>query len=248
MAVLNLEYLSLAIGHTVQLKVILPYDEVDYEKAVYLPYKPVKTLYLLHGLFGHENDWIYQGNIVELARRYKLAVVMPSGMNSAYVDNPDTMVKYGKFIGEELVEMTRKMFNLSPLREDTWIAGLSMGGYGALRNGLFYHETFSKICALSPAVTMDQSKVKALGFDLSRIFKQKDVNLKKLVSALKTEELPEIYIACGTEDFLIEANRSYIKFLKGKKIEHRYVESLGEHDWAFWRNHLELYLKECFEE
>lgn len=77
-----------------------------------------------------------------MGRGKNLAVVMPAGENAFYIDQPEMGTMHGKFIGEELVDITRRMFPLSRKREDTYIGGLSMGGFGALRNGLKYHDTF----------------------------------------------------------------------------------------------------------
>lgn len=82
-------------------------------------------------------------------------MVMPSGDNAFYVDQPKGHNNYGEYIGQELVRLTRKMFPLSRKREDTFIGGLSMGGYGALRNGLKYSDTFGAVIALSGAHEWD---------------------------------------------------------------------------------------------
>ena len=84
-----------------------------------------------------------------------LAVIMPSGENRFYLDDEKSGELYGEFIGKELVEFTRKLFPLSDKREDTFIAGLSMGGYGAIRNGLKYAENFGCVIGLSAALVHD---------------------------------------------------------------------------------------------
>ena len=144
MAILQVNFLSRALFRTVPAYVVLPTDRIPAEED-----KPFKTLCLLHGLLGNYTDWVHNTQIQRLAEDRRLAVVMPSGDNSFYVDNP--VSKNGEFIGRELVELTRRMFPLSHKREDTFIAGLSMGGFGALRNGLCYPETFGYIAGLSSA-------------------------------------------------------------------------------------------------
>ena len=128
--------------------------------------KPYKTLYLLHGLLGNCTDWVMNTNIQRLAEDRNLAVVMPSGENSFYVNQILPNNDFGEYIGRELVEMTRRMFPLSHKREDTFIAGLSMGGFGALRNGLKYHETFGYIAVLSGALQIFEMSSEAPGHDL----------------------------------------------------------------------------------
>ncbi len=145
MALIHVNYLSKALFREVPVNVILPIDRFDSDENEYLIKGDVKfkTLYLLHGLLGNYTDWVNQTRILKWAEEKNLAVVMPSGDNSFYFRSRTPWNDYETFIGEELVNMTRKMFPLSDKREDTFIAGLSMGGYGALRNGIVYSDTFS---------------------------------------------------------------------------------------------------------
>ena len=135
MALIQFTYVSNVLLRSVPVQVILPADKLSPE-GEYLPLKKYKTLYLLNGLWGSHVDWVSGTRIQRWAEERDLAVVMPAGENSFYVDRPGFHTEYGKWIGEELVEITRRMFPLSHKREDTFIGGLSMGGFGALRNGL----------------------------------------------------------------------------------------------------------------
>ena len=117
--------------------------------------KTYKTLYLLHGIIGNCTDWLYGTRIQRYAEERDLAVVMPSGDNGMYLDQ--AVDKYGQYIGQELVQFTRRTFPLSHKREDTFIGGLSMGGFGAMRNGLKYHDTFGAIISLSGAFVLDET-------------------------------------------------------------------------------------------
>jgi len=152
MALIQVNFISQSLMRTVPIQVILPVDKIRFPGMPEREEKPFKTLYLLHGIFGNYTDWVSGTNIQRWAEEKNLAVVMPSGENGFYVDRAEEHNYYGEFIGKELVEITRKMFPLSRKREDTFIAGLSMGGYGALRNGLEYHETFGCIAGLSSAM------------------------------------------------------------------------------------------------
>lgn len=147
MALIQVNFLSEALHRMVPVQVILPAEKAQ---------PPYKTLYLLHGVLGNDTDWMSGTSIQRWAEEKELAVVMPAGENSFYLDDEKGYRRYGHYIGEELVEVTRKIFPLSTRREDTYLAGLSMGGYGALRNGLKYSETFSRIAALSAALFMDE--------------------------------------------------------------------------------------------
>ena len=113
------------------------------------------TLYLLHGSYGDCLDWSLRTGIERYAQDKGIAVVMPSGENSSYI-NMAHGEKYLDFIGKELPEFMTKMFPLSKKKEDTYIAGLSMGGYGAYRVGLEFPETFGYIASLSGALDMSE--------------------------------------------------------------------------------------------
>ena len=153
MALIQVNYLSKALFRTVPLNVILPVDRISFQTGTYTESgTPFKTLYLLHGLLGNYTDWVTGTRIQRYAEEKNLAVIMPSGDNAFYVNGRTRNNDYGTFIGEELVYITRKMFPLSAKREDTFIAGLSMGGYGAIRNGLKYAETFGYVAGLSSAL------------------------------------------------------------------------------------------------
>jgi S-formylglutathione hydrolase FrmB len=172
MALLKMNLLSSALMRTVNVNVILPVDKLLTPGAQSRT-GPYQTLYLLHGLLGSENDWVTGTAIQRWAEERNLAVVMPAGENSFYVDHEASHGYYGEFIGSELVSLTRKAFPLSDRREDTFLAGLSMGGYGALRNGLKYDGVFGCIASLSapnPAETVDRLEEDAARLTQSRSF------------------------------------------------------------------------------
>jgi putative tributyrin esterase len=213
-----------------------------------------KTLYLLHGYSGYCNDWLLGSRIQEYAMRHNLAVIMPSGDNSFYLDD-DKDMRYGEYTGKELVEYTRSFLPLSEKREDTLIGGFSMGGYGAIRNGLKYSETFGGIIALSSAMITDalaENHGDMKGAPESKeyyasIFGDPDKLIgsendpKALAVELKKSgrPFPRIYMACGTEDFGIENNRNFKDFLKENQIDVTYDEGPGVHNWDFWDPHIE---------
>ena len=138
------------------ISVILPADNIhflqDTEEIVPQPYR---TLYLLHGLYGSDDIFLANTSIQKFAEDHGIAIVIPCGENSFYVDNEKAHAYYGEYVGQELLDITRNIFPLSDKREDTFIAGFSMGGYGALRNGLKYSQNFSKIGMISPALITD---------------------------------------------------------------------------------------------
>jgi len=252
MAILEVTYMSAALNRNTTFQVVLPADRMNPACTQYLPLEPLKTLYLLHGLQDNSEGWLTSTRIKRWATLMNMAVVMPQGDNSYYVDRPESKSNYGVFIGEELVEITRRMFPLSRRREDTYIGGLSMGGFGAVRNGLKYHETFSRIIGLSSALYVfekpeeffDGTFGKArFGAYEEAVLTDKNprVAAENLLALKKKDpkvELPKLYIACGEDDFLLESNRSFKAFLEEKGFDCTYVEAPGTHSWDFWDEHI----------
>lgn len=242
MALIQVNFISNSLKRTVPMQVILPVDKILAEPK---QQKPFKTLYLLHGLFGNYTDWITNTRIQKWAEAYNLAVVMPSGDNSFYIDYdfvPNN--EYGKFIGEELVEITRKMFPLSHKREDTFIAGLSMGGFGAIRNGLKYSENFGYIAGLSSAIHIFEFPGTCIigedqVFGDLEVSKNTDKNPRVIIENFGQKPKPKIYMACGTEDSLLAANRVYKDILTKYNFDLTYKEAPGKHDWMFWDTYIQ---------
>ena len=239
---------------TVNVNVILPVDKLSAPGQALRPEQPLKTLYLLHGVFGSYVDWVAGTRIQRYAEAHNLAVVMPSGENAFYVDQAAGHNYYGEFIGRELVELTRRMFPLSRKREDTFIGGLSMGGYGAMRNGLKYWENFGCIVALSGALLVEdvakrtnddpfflnrRDYAEACFGDLSKIL-DSDKNPKYLVRQLKKEgrPIPRIYMACGDADSLLPANQDMAAFLKEQGADVTFEVGPGAHEWDFWDTYI----------
>lgn len=259
MALIQMELMSQSLMRTVPVNVILPADKMTLPGMPKRADKPYKTLYLLHGVFGSYIDWVCGTRIQRYAEERDLAVVMPSGDNSFYVDRPESNNLYGQFVGQELVELTRKMFPLSRRREDTYIGGLSMGGFGALRNGLKYSDTFSHIIALSGALHLEQmaARTEDAGFfietksyaeacfgDLSKVL-ESDKNPKYLVKQLKAagKDIPRLYMACGDQDSLLPVNREMAGFLKEQGADVTFEVGPGNHEWDFW----DTYIKKAIE-
>jgi S-formylglutathione hydrolase FrmB len=207
---------------------------------------------MLHGYTGISTDWLFGSPIQELANQLGVAVFCPSGENSFYLDDADGGNNYATFVGQELVDFSRRLFPLSSKKEDTAIAGLSMGGYGALRNGLYYHKTFGAIFAFSSALFIDRMAAMKPGENDGMgngyaYFERWFGSLKDLPGsdkdpyalaknyAEKHGKLPHMYIACGTQDMGIASNRDYGKFLKKLPGETLYEEWPGEHNWTFWQ-------------
>ncbi|QUL53306.1 acetylesterase [Paenibacillus tritici] len=259
MATLQISLQSQCLKREVTFNALLP---LDLPEGLGLPVwsgQPLRSFYLLHGFSGSQNDWLSFSRIRELSDRYQIAVFMPAGENGFYVDDENRDAFYGEYVGRELVEFTRRLFPLSAAREDTWIGGLSMGGYGAIRNGLKYAEQFGRIIALSSALIpyriagippdyndgiASYSYYTSVFGDLSRLLGS-DKDPEQLVLDVKTKglALPELYMACGTEDMLLDVNRRFHQFLEAEQVGHHYVEGPGDHNWEYWDKHIEAALE-----
>ena len=245
MAFFHIEYYSNALHRTTSFEMLIPNDDRSHGDPIYGEH-PLKTLFLLHGYTGKAGNWVPEG----LPEKYHFAIVMPTAENSFFLNGLSTGHAYQTLVGEELVEYVRKTFHLAMTPEDTAIAGLSMGGFGALHTGLAYPETFGGVMALSSALIIHQLKnmspkmqnpmanyeyyVDTFG-DLSKAEKS-DHNPEVLFKRNKRKGIanPKVYMACGTEDFLIEPNHEMRDFLKKQKAELKYEEGPGMHNWDFW--------------
>lgn len=253
MAVIQGMYLSDALQRSITYHMYIPNDTAPAMKTEQYN-RPPKVLYLLIGYSGSSLDWITGSLIHEIALQNNVAVVMVSGENSFYLNQKGTGRAYEDFAGKEIVEYIGKTYRLSTRREDTWIGGVSMGGFGAIHTGLRYPGTFGKILALSSALIVHDIENQKPGFqndmadyDYYRsVFGPLDAledsvnNPEYLVKELQKSgaTLPDIYMACGTEDFLLQQNRSFRDFLKQQNVAVRYEESPGIHDWKFWNEYL----------
>ncbi len=237
MAWFQVSFYSQCLSHSAYLNVLLP-ETASREK-------PVRTLYLLNGYRGDHTDWLLNTDVNGMSRTYNCAIVMPGGENSSYIDHAVSGIRYGEFVGKELVEFTRKMFPvLSTKREDTAIAGLSMGGYGALRNGLKYHETFGFVLPLSAgfmgpdSITNDVTRRHfEARYGDPAAWDTNEGNPDYLAKALVDSgaPLPKLYIACGYNDRLCVTNRAYHHYLDEIGFPHVYEEGPGSHEWSTWR-------------
>lgn len=257
MALIQADIFSESLMRTVSIRAVIPSDKVV-EPGKPVQRRTFKTLYLLNGLMGNDTDWVTATRIERWAKDKDLAVIMPAGENRFYVDQDIPGYKYSTFIGKELVEQTRALFPLSDKREDTFIGGLSMGGYGATINGLRFSETFSHIAALSAAYVLDRVEksvyngpwigedrayMEHVFGDLSKL-RGSDKDYEALVLKAKEEnrEIPKFYMAIGVDDDLLPPNRAYHKFLQAQGVDVTYIEAPGAHEWDFWDSQIKKVL------
>ena len=250
MALIHVDYFSQALAGQTDFWAVLPNDVPPMMLGQNPHYgrKPV-VLVLLHGYSGNASDWITGSPIRELAGEYNLAVLMPNGRNSFYVDKESTGEKYAQFVGEELLDYAGRAFGLDVSPENCMIGGFSMGGYGALHTGLI-SDRYSRVIALSSALIVNglagmpddnpianKAYYRSVFGDLQTAA-QTDHNPEVLVKQRKAEgkALPKIFMACGSEDFLIGANNAFDEFLKEQGVAHEYRVTPGIHNWKFWNS------------
>ena len=244
MAFINCTFSSDLLRKSVTLNAVIPQKPRGAAPEKY------RTLFLLHGLSDDYSAWCRYTSIERYSKEYNIAVIMPDGGRSFYTDAANGF-PYWSFISEELPEFAASMFPISLERKDCFAAGLSMGGYGALKLGLRCPGKFSAVAALSPVVDLERlftasesaswlpeleniyispAEAKLRGNDLFTL-------AENAVSSGKT--LPRIISFCGTEDFMIEDNRKFNTFMKEIKFpEFHSYEYPGSHNWGFWDTHI----------
>ncbi len=240
MALITAEFRSKALSHDTPITVILPED---------CPKDNIPTLYLLHGMHGNNSSWARKTLIERYANERKIAVVCPDGENGFYTD-----MKYGKkfytYVADELVDYTRRVFRLSTERDNTYICGLSMGGYGALRLALMKPEQYCAAASLSGCVDILASLKNCLwpaeakniwGDDYYENAKETDADIMWLVDHFPADRpKPRLYAACGTEDGLYKQNLTLRDFMKDKDFDFEFEDGSGVHDWKFWNTWVEV--------
>ena len=254
MALLHTDFFSNVLGMCVKMDVILPQrttGQIGMEGKTAAGKYP--TLYLLHGLSDDETIWQRRTSIERYAADKGIAVVMPTTHRAWYTDTAYGM-NYWTYVSQELVEICRDFFpNMSSLRKDTWAAGLSMGGYGALKLGLRASGTFSKVATLSGAVDIagihGELSLARLAYWES-VFGPLDKlkgsfnDLFAAAEELKASgrKLPDIFMWCGTEDGLYPANVAMRDHLNKLGYNLTYTESPGDHQWKYWDEQIKIVL------
>ena len=240
MAFLEVKIYSEALGMQTSVNVIIPERGGD-------PAGPgFKCLYLLHGLSDDETIWMRRTSVERYADRYGICVVMPRADKSFYTD-----MKYGPryytYVAKELPCIIRNMFRVSARREDNFVAGLSMGGYGALKIALRESDAFCAGAGLSSAVDTEWWAV-----NIPEIYGEKPQippqdDLLRLAEAKSCDEnRPKLFVAVGTEDGLLEQNRRLKAVLEKYNYNLVYRESPGNHNWEFWDEYIQYVLEWLF--
>lgn len=240
---------------TIQLQSKLVNTTLPYNVILPADYRTSKTtrypvLYLLHGLGGHYSDWLTRTNVADYATQYRMIVVMPEGNDSWYVDSAaGSNDKYESYILKEVMPDVDRRYRTLQSRYGRAIAGLSMGGYGAIKYGLKYPSTFAFAGSVSGAFGVTRYTEKEMGGmgwePFLKIFgplgsetrKANDVfEITRALTPGRIASLPYFYFDCGTEDAAqhFNPNRELSQLFLEKKIPHEYRELPGNHSWQYW--------------
>lgn len=244
----TLQIPSAAMNKTYKAAVVLP-NSYAKGKAVY----PV--LYLLHGAYGHFSDWLSstpnKNTVKNLADQYNIIIVMPEGETfSFYLNSPvNKSSQFETYITEEVIQKIDKTYRTVNDKKGRVIAGLSMGGHGALYLSAKHPELFCAAGSMSGAVDMgtmlgrepNDQVIKLMQPVFGDQSSKPDLYLQNavlgMVEKMKSNKLPLI-IDCGVDDFLIESNRELHRRLVYNKVPHDYTERPGGHTWEYWENAL----------
>lgn len=202
------------------------------------------VLYLLHGSGGGYLDWDTRTDIEHYAEHFPLIIVMPDADDSWYTDsasNPKD--KFETYIAKDLIAEIDAKYRTIQVRYSRAIAGLSMGGYAAMKFALKYPDEFIFAGSLSGAQDAGgdfEKREPQYHAKMLEIYgpegspTRRDNNVLLLVDHADPSHLPYLYVACGTEDFLLASNRQLVAKLSARKIPYEYHESVGAHDWDYW--------------
>lgn len=205
------------------------------------------TIYLLHGYAGDYNDWVTHTALVRYAKDYNFIIITPDGKNSWYTNSPELKnSNYEDYIVKDLIPYVDKKYKTLNTRHGRAVAGLSMGGYGAIKLALKYPFVFFYAASLSGALQfpkdlenvsgdLHESLKSAFGEKKSDHWSRNDVF--SLVDSVSNTNMPYLYLAVGKDDLLpgiIESNRSFIEKLRRKGALYEYHETPGGHSWVFW--------------
>ncbi len=239
MAALTWELYSDALEMGTTVRVVLPQDtdsQIGVEAQEADAELPV--LYLLHGLSDDHTAWTRYTSIERYAAQAGIAVVMPAAGRSFYTDEVHGQ-RWWTWVAEELPSLVQRYLRVSSRREDTWVAGLSMGGYGALKLALTHPDRYAGAASLSGAVdlvTLAQEPWRRPTFE--RIFEggvpTHDADLFRLLEAADPAALPALHVSCGLQDHLLAQVERFVAAATDRGLDLTTQFVPGGHEWAVW--------------
>lgn len=240
LALLQCQFFSHTLSLSSSMNVLIPQSLAVSQRQV----GKLPVIYLLHGLSADHTDWIRHSSIERYADEKGLVVVMPNVARSYYMD-----MKHGSpyftFLSQELPEIVCSLFPVSDRREDTFAAGMSMGGYGAMKLGLRCPERFAAVASLSGGLDLvsrmngsnnyQPHELTGIFGDVTQLAGSED-DLLYLLGQLRSYQgsKPKLFQCCGTEDFLYNDNQTFKNRARALDIDLTYEEGTGVHDWNYW--------------
>ncbi|MGI6200255.1 MAG: alpha/beta hydrolase [Christensenellales bacterium] len=253
MALIHMNFFSDCLGMSVQADVILPQRT---QRQIGMQGKVSggkhKVLWLLHGASDDHTIWQRRTSIERYVAPLGIAVVMPNAHLSSYTN----MAHGGRFfdyIADELPRICRSFFPLSEAREDNFIAGLSMGGYGCMKIGLSRPENYAAIGCFSAGnfILRDTSQMNERMLKRQRMLygdkldqlvgSEHDLHHLADEIVRQGRPAPRIFHCIGDDDFCLDsatATRQYFQGLAGNPFDYTYKQYPGVHDWDFWDAHI----------
>ena len=254
MAFLQIQFFSAALNVASTVNVILPEVNQGIGMGSSKDERPPKVLYLLHGYSDDQSIWMRRTSVERYAASHNLAVIMPA-VNHSFYCNEVCGEKYWDYVSDELPRTMHRFLRLSDKPEDTYVAGLSMGGYGAMRLALTYPDHFAAAASFSGAVDLagifyqrvrgsemdrvfgDRTEVKGSEFDTFFLMEKN----------AKASHKPWLYVSCGTKDFLFDQHKAFVPALRKNGwdvISHEEPDAI--HEWGFWDAQIKAFIDLIF--
>ncbi len=241
MARLTIDIYSDVLQQTMTVDMFFPNDQEGYDRS-----EPEAVLYLLHGMKGNSSSWFERTAITRYASENNIIVISPQAHNSYYCNN-SFGEEYFTFYTEELIQKLHSIFKIPKSKEKTFVAGLSMGGYGAMLLGLSRPDLFAACATFSGAIGLVEGAYVSSDDPFARRYLlpilgpqcefRDELNIIKLaenVAKLPMEKQPRVLCTCGRQDFLYKANIEFKKQIQSLSMDFTYMEWDGIHDWNFW--------------
>jgi putative tributyrin esterase len=248
MALIRIDHVPQTVKVNQPVYLILP----DPGRMGEVPLSQRKVLYLLHGLSDDASAWQRYTSIETLAAAYGLVVVMPSAGRSFYFDQPNGQ-QYFSYLTGELPRYLGDLFGLSKRWEDTFIAGNSMGGYGAFKAALLHPELYAAAASFSGVLSLNilqldpddqrRSEFALLFGDLDSLpGSEHDPAVWLKRAAADPSLLPHLFIAVGRQEDLYPLSGMFHAACQSLGVDSEYHEEDGHHDWFLWERQIRQFL------
>ena len=249
----TLHFYSEVLHSSQTVNIVLPEPRTIYP----LPKEDMEVLYLLHGMQGSAHSWVSSSSV----ERYlyesgrNMAIVIPTMKSNFYTDHKIGDA-YFTYVAEELPKIIESYLHISQEREHTYVAGLSMGGYGAVKLALNYPQKFKMAASFSGALGMHNTMERAAEQDMHHLFNFIYGSLEEYTDSINDTSyllekcvqdkspLPNLYISCGTADSLLPANKAFVEKARslGYQVKFHIEKEMG-HAWRFWDLEIEKLLR-----